>query len=66
MGVDGLIIEFDKILRTIFSPARSERPVPGAQLPESSLDLDERRHAAALMRVNHVGEVCAQALYQGQ
>ena len=41
------------------------RPVPGEALPEAELGETERRHAAALMRVNHVGEICAQALYQG-
>lgn len=64
--LDRLIIEFDKSLRTVFGPAATVRPCPGAELPESSLGDAERRHAAALMRVNHVGEVCAQALYQGQ
>lgn len=42
------------------------RPNPAAHLAEGDLSPDERRHAAGLMRVNHVGEVCAQALYQGQ
>lgn len=40
--------------------------MPGGELPESCLVQDERWHAGALMRINHVGEVCAQALYQGQ
>ncbi|MBI2306761.1 MAG: 2-polyprenyl-3-methyl-6-methoxy-1,4-benzoquinone monooxygenase [Rhodocyclales bacterium] len=66
MSVDRLIIEFDKALRAVVGPASSFRPVPGEGLPEAELDQGERRHAAALMRVNHVGEVCAQALYQGQ
>ncbi len=66
MSIDGLIVEFDKSLRTVFATAHSIRPVPGAELPEPTLGDEERRHAAALMRVNHVGEVCAQALYQGQ
>lgn len=64
--VDGLIIEFDRALRAVFSTARSTRPVPGASLPEASLSDTEKRHVAGLMRVNHVGEICAQALYQGQ
>jgi len=63
---DSLIIEFDKALRTVFAPAGTLRPVPGADLPEADLKEAEKRHAAALMRVNHVGEICAQALYQGQ
>jgi 3-demethoxyubiquinol 3-hydroxylase len=64
--VDALILEFDKALRTVFASAPTARPMPGAELPEAVLSDSERRHAAALMRVNHVGEVCAQALYQGQ
>lgn len=64
--IDHLILEFDKALRTIFAPAPTTRPVPGADLPEADLDDAERSHAAALMRIDHVGEVCAQALYQGQ
>lgn len=64
--IDQAIIEFDKALRTIFAPARSVRAMPGEDLPDVELSETERGHAAALMRVNHVGEVCAQALYQGQ
>jgi 3-demethoxyubiquinol 3-hydroxylase len=64
--LDRLIIGFDRGLRTLFAPAQSARAVPGEDLPEVRLDEDERRHAAALMRVNHSGEICAQALYQGQ
>lgn len=64
--IDDLIIEFDKALRTVFAKAPSDRPAPGADLPEEALDDSERSHAARLMRVNHCGEICAQALYQGQ
>lgn len=64
--IDDLIIEFDKALRTVFAKAPSYRPAPGADLPEEALDDSERSHAARLMRVNHCGEICAQALYQGQ
>lgn len=64
--MDELIIEFDKALRAVFGPARSARPVPGEALPENTLSGEEQRNAAALMRVNHCGEICAQALYQGQ
>lgn len=60
------ITHFDRALRTVFAPAHSVRPVPGSELPEAELSEAERAHAAALMRVNHVGEICAQALYQGQ
>lgn len=64
--IDNLIAELDKGLRTVFAPAVSLRPIPGRDLPDVELSEEEKRHAAALMRVNHVGEVCAQALYQGQ
>lgn len=66
MVLDQALIEFDKVLRTLFSPARSVRPVPGGDLPDGALSDSDRGHAAALMRINHCGEVCAQALYQGQ
>jgi ubiquinone biosynthesis monooxygenase Coq7 len=66
LRIDDLIIGFDKGLRTLFAPARSTRPVPGETLPDADLDAAQRALAAALMRVNHSGEICAQALYQGQ
>ena len=66
LDIDRLIISFDRGLRTLFGPAVSARETPGADLPEAQLDESQRQHAAALMRVNHTGEVCAQALYQGQ
>lgn len=66
MSIDHLILHFDRALRTLAAPARSRRPLPGADLPESDLDAEQRRHVLGLMRVNHSGEVCAQALYQGQ
>jgi ubiquinone biosynthesis monooxygenase Coq7 len=65
-SLDALITGFDRGLRTVFASATSGRPHPDAGMPEPELSPDERRHAAALMRVNHTGEVCAQALYQGQ
>src|SRR5881396_2750056 len=65
-SVDQLIGELDRALRAVAGVARSSRPSPGEGVPESELNAEERAHAAALMRVNHVGEVCAQALYQGQ
>ncbi|MBI3145715.1 MAG: 2-polyprenyl-3-methyl-6-methoxy-1,4-benzoquinone monooxygenase [Pseudogulbenkiania sp.] len=64
--LDKLIIEFDKGVRTLFAPASSVRPHPDAGMAEAELSRDEKRHALGLMRVNHCGEVCAQALYQGQ
>lgn len=64
--IDRLIPELDKVLRTLFAPAPTRRPMPGEDLPEADLSEAEKRHAAALMRINHCGEICAQALYQGQ
>ena len=65
--IDRIIIEFDTALRSVVGGAHAHRPTPGSDAPSSSLlDAKEREHAAGLMRVNHVGEVCAQALYQAQ
>lgn len=66
LNLDKLIIEFDKGLRTVLAPAPTVRPLPGKDLPQAEMTEDEKRLAAGLMRVNHSGEVCAQALYQGQ
>ncbi len=66
LNLDKLIIEFDKGLRTVFAPAPTVRPLPGKDLPQAEMSESEKRLAAGLMRVNHSGEVCAQALYQGQ
>lgn len=63
---DGLIVELDKALRTLFARATTTRPMPAGDLPEAEMSAEECRRAASLMRVNHSGEVCAQALYQGQ
>ncbi len=63
---DAFILQFDKALRTVFASAHSRRAYPDAGIPEAELSEAEKRHAAGLMRVNHSGEVCAQALYQGQ
>ena len=64
--IDSLIMEFDRGLRTLCGTPQATRPSPAQSVPEAELDAAARRHAAALMRVNHSGEVCAQALYQGQ
>jgi 3-demethoxyubiquinol 3-hydroxylase len=66
MNTDQLIATFDAGLRTLFAGARASRLRPDANLDEPALDDASKSHAAALMRVNHVGEVCAQALYSGQ
>jgi 3-demethoxyubiquinol 3-hydroxylase len=65
-NLDHLIVEFDKGLRTLFSKAQSVRPFPDEGLTEAELSAGEKKHAAGLMRINHSGEICAQALYQGQ
>jgi len=64
--LDRCILEFDKVLRVLLSDSVARRPSPAEPIPEENLNDEVRRHAAALMRVNHCGEVCAQALYQGQ
>lgn len=66
--IDSLIINADRTLRTLVagSDMTSERPSPARPLNEADLSEAERKKSAALMRVNHTGEICAQALYQGQ
>ncbi len=66
--LDQLVAQFDRALRTCTGVDRAEarRPSPAQGMPEAELSARETRHAAGLMRVNHSGEVCAQALYQGQ
>lgn len=64
--IDKLIIGFDSALRTLLTSAQTVRPIPGNEFPEADLTDTEKRLSCALMRINHVGEVCAQALYQGQ
>jgi len=66
LNLDEFIICFDKALRTLTEPAQSARPLPGENLQEGELSETETRLSAALMRVNHSGEICAQALYEGQ
>lgn len=67
MAVDEMIGEFDRGLRALVGVTRSSRAVPEPVEPAAAeLNAEERKHAAGLMRVNHVGEVCAQALYQAQ
>jgi 3-demethoxyubiquinol 3-hydroxylase len=63
--LDPLIAALDRGLRSVFAPARLSRPVPGARSP-AALPEAERRASAALMRVNHAGELAAQALYHGE
>jgi ubiquinone biosynthesis monooxygenase Coq7 len=64
--LDHLIVGFDKALRVVGGVAKAARPNPGVTAPDCELNAQEQRHSAGLMRVNHVGEVCAQALYDAQ
>ncbi|WP_027848817.1 2-polyprenyl-3-methyl-6-methoxy-1,4-benzoquinone monooxygenase [Marinospirillum minutulum] len=65
--VDKVISQFDVLLRTLVpKAAQPYRPNPALAHEQADMDEAERRHAAGLMRINHTGEVCAQALYQGQ
>jgi 3-demethoxyubiquinol 3-hydroxylase len=64
--VDRLFGAADSALKTLFAKPRAVRPCPVVAADETRLGDHERRHSAALMRVNHVGEVCAQALYTAQ
>jgi len=66
LSVDQLIGELDRALRAVTGVARSSRASPAQPIEEAALDEAARAQTAALMRVNHVGEICAQALYQGQ
>lgn len=63
---DNLILAADSALRTLWAEPRASRPTPEPGQAPGPMSEAERREAAALMRVNHVGEVCAQALYTGQ
>lgn len=64
--LDRCILEFDRAVRILHGEPVASRPSPAETVPEDNLRDEVRRDAAALMRVNHCGEVCAQALYQGQ
>ena len=64
--MNALILATDSALRTLFAEPRASRPNPAANVADLELNDAERRQSGALMRINHVGEVCAQALYTGQ
>ena len=65
--IDRLLNQADQSLRTLIpGAAQAQRPSPAQHLANVPLDDEERQHIAGLMRINHTGEVCAQALYQGQ
>ena len=63
---DQLILQFDRALRTVFAPAQARRQSPADAALETPTAPAEKAAAVRLMRINHSGEVCAQALYQGQ
>ena len=65
-SLDDFIGQFDKALRTIFAPAQARRASPAISAVETPHDAADKIASARLMRINHAGEVCAQALYQGQ
>ncbi len=64
--LDRILDDAQRALETVLGAPAAMRPNPAADQPDVVLEESERRHAAGLMRVNHVGEVCAQALYCGQ
>jgi 3-demethoxyubiquinol 3-hydroxylase len=64
--LDRLLIETQRGLETVLGAPPAQRPNPAAETPDVALDPAEQRHAAGLMRINHVGEICAQGLYFGQ
>jgi 3-demethoxyubiquinol 3-hydroxylase len=66
LSLDALIGVADRALRSVFAPAKASRPLPAPEARAADLSDVERRESGALMRVNHTGEVAAQALYHGQ
>lgn len=65
--IDRLLLQADTAMRTLLPfSGHPSRPSPAIVQPEVTLDKQQSRHVAGLMRINHTGEVCAQALYQGQ
>jgi len=64
--IDPFLVAADAALRTLFAKPHANRPAPAPESPQGELSATQRREAGALMRVNHVGEVCAQALYTAQ
>ncbi len=66
LNPDHFLISFDRALRVVSGQARATRPSPACAIPDAALSEQELKHSAGLMRVNHVGEICAQALYDAQ
>lgn len=65
-SLDRVLGAADAALRTVLAQSHADRPSPAADVPESTLAAEDRKLSGALMRVNHVGEVCAQAMYSAQ
>lgn len=65
-ALDALLTAADRARRALFAPAQASRPLPGGAEPPAELSPSEQQHVAGLMRVNHAGEIAAQALYHGQ
>lgn len=66
MNIDAAICRFDRALKTLAGGREAKRGNPAGELADAPLNKAEQNHAAGLMRVNHTGEICAQALYEGQ
>ena len=64
--IDKIIVEFDKVGKTLFTKANSSRPHPDKNIEETELSDTEKKDIIGLMRINHCGEMCAQGLYLGQ
>ena len=64
--LDQLIGGFDRALKTLTGGRTAQRENPAKQIRDADLSVEEKRHVGGLMRVNHTGEICAQALYEGQ
>jgi len=63
---DKICLQVDQVLKTLSQTDLAARATPAKTIADNKLSKEERRHAAGLMRINHAGEVCAQALYHGQ
>lgn len=66
MNIDRALIQFDRALRVVTGQATSSRANPSILVADADLSESEQKHSASLMRINHVGEICAQALYDSQ
>lgn len=66
MNFDRALIQFDRALRVVTGHAKATRINPAKKIADTNLSKSEAKHSAGLMRVNHVGEICAQALYDSQ